>query len=141
MSDALCPKCRAPLFHDEETPGGNVAIHPGCSACGWEPVAIFSEYPVGGAEAAKAEALATLNADVSPLAWFEPRDRLPTPEEDAAHREKHGERAGWMGRCYVSGMWRNWSAGWGAGPDHLHPVESYPHVNGRPVGWPEVSRG
>ena len=135
MGDVKCPRCGGEI----EIQGSDVTMYPQCvGECGWSPVVLGSDlgWP-DNEDTLRADVLAS----VRELAHWEPRDRLPTPEEEAAHTARHGAEAGWMGRCYVSGMWRNWNAGWGAGPDHLHPVESYPHVNGRPVGWPEVSRG
>ena len=123
MDDVKCPRCRGPL--ETRMDGGDHWIGP-VSAGAWCRSC--------GEEWRRAE-------DFEHLAHWEPRDRLATPEEEAAHTEKHGAGAGWMA---------NQGLGW-------HPVQdaaemeilrefvgeswrSYPHVNGRPVGWPEVKQ-
>lgn len=124
MNEALCPKCRGPI--ETRMDGGDHWIGPvsagaWCRGCGnaW-----------------------VCEDDFEPLAYWEPRDRLPTPEEEAAHREKHGGDAGWMVRvaevpvfCAVitPDSWDNWRRAEAARPDKF---QSYPHVGGRPVGWP-----
>lgn len=122
MDDVKCPKCRGPIETRREDGGDPWGVPVGagawCRSC--------------GEEWRQAE-------DMEHLAHWEPRDRLPTPEEEDAHTAKHGAEAGWMA---------NQGMGW-------HPVDdaaemeilrgfvgeswrSYPHVDGRPVGWPEV---
>lgn len=133
MDDAKCPKCRGPI--ETRMDGGDHWIGPvsagaWCRSCGdtW-----------------------VCDDDFEHLAHWEPRPRLPTVEEEAAHRERHGDGAGWMGRqrfttvgdgC-VTGWsgWRPVSCTLDAHPTPLREWQSYPHVDGRPVGWPEVSRG
>ena len=115
---ADCPRCVSPL-RVEDWGAGISAL---CPVCLWQSRRFPSRE--------KAE------AEVSALAWWEPRPRLPTPAEEAAHRERHGEGAGWMVRCYIGGEWRDWGIAREFGAVHPHPVQSYPHVNGRPVGWP-----
>lgn len=80
------------------------------------------------------------------------RKRLPTPEEEAAHRARHGKTAGWMVRLPATKQYgvQPWidpkpRAGAPEGPHGLAAFrlqddvwESYPHVDGRPVAWPEV---
>jgi hypothetical protein len=77
------------------------------------------------------------------LAYFDPRDSLPTPEEEAAHRKRHGEGAGWMVRIRWHGDdWERWADVRTLGDtdeDDETDIETYPHINGRPVAWPEVS--
>lgn len=93
-------------------------------------------------------------SDCAHLAYFDPRPRLPTPEEEAAHLGRHGDGAGWMVRITnpnenliprlkdwspwgspLIGQWRSSEAGWHA-KIHNSGVESYPHVSGRPVRGP-----
>ena len=87
--------------------------------------------------------------DCRRVAWYEPRDRLPTPDERQALEAKHGPRAGWMARVKgdesfhpIRGS-RVWDERGGDADGwaqwywlNAGSVESYPHVDGRPVGWP-----
>lgn len=130
---SLCPRCREEM-RVADWGAGFQAV---CLECRWRSC----RYP----SAEKAE------TDIAPLAWFEPRDRLPTIEEEAAHRERHGDGAGWMGRqrfttvgdgCITDWSgWRPVSCALDAHPTPLREWQSYPHVEGRPVGWPEVKHG
>lgn len=139
--EAKCPKCRGTLDF-----GLGPADHNGNyigAACVSANCTFYSERGS--------------TADLTQQAYFAPRQRLPTPEEETAHRSRHGEGAGWMVRwsglsdqadgtakAIVDFMCR--FSDYGASIHEESRVwerevvlfESYPHVNGRPVGWPEV---
>ena len=134
---SLCPRCREEM-RVADWGAGFQAV---CLECRWRSC----RYP----SAEKAE------TDIAPLAWFEPRDRLPTPAEEEAHLERHGGAAGWMvlqtGGTEVARLHqlhfvpneavvlRYYREMVGAG---LWVVTVYPALkDGRPVGWPEVKHG
>lgn len=136
MSDPTCPKCAGALqvFQRHGDLGGSTA-YAHCDACRWQGPTVES-YMVTSA-ALTTEAL----EECRHLAYLEPRDRLPTEAEEAAHRARHGDGAGWMGQCCIDGLWRRpcfWQD-W-ARSTHNHPVRLYPvTAEYRPVAWPEVS--
>ena len=120
MDDVRCPKCR----------GGLRTCH---RALGYEAVCAEDCGFVGPMLPEPRMALEACRH----LCWREVRHRLPTEEEEAAHQERHGEKAGWM-VCDYASDWRQPSKG------SLHHMRSYaaekpcyPHVNGRPVAGPE----
>jgi hypothetical protein len=139
VDDTLCPRCRAEkirpvhVIRREEV----AAVFPYCDACGWVVGQALTSL---GAERGGVDGADRLVGEqVRHLAHWEPRDRLPTPEEEAAHTAKHGAEAGWMA---------NQGMGWHSVDDAAEMEilrgfvgeswRSYPHVDGRPVGWPEV---
>ncbi len=120
MGDAKCPMCRGEMVREFDD--GSMWW---CRVCGNEPFR-----PDATGEGFKTHA------------YWEPRDRLPTAEERRALEVKHGHRAGWMVRIKGNEVFDpiRGTLGWA---DWYHTerlnaglVESYPHVNGRPVGWP-----
>lgn len=136
MDDTLCPRCGGKV----EVQASDVTMYPQCIGdCGWSPVVLGSDlgWP-DDEDILRADVLSSVHH----LAHWEPRDRLPTPEEDAAHAARHGDAAGWMA---------NQGMGWRSVDDAAEMEilrgfvgeswRSYPHVNGRPVGWPEVDHG
>lgn len=137
MSDEVkCPKGCDRVFLDVEDDRGRFQAV--CHFCG-----------LAGTKEPTPEAA---RAEFSRLAYFDPGDRLPTAEEEAAHRERWGEQAGWM--VWLT-RWTmashpsllrpsDWApdmiAAWRdeilkAAPD-LFEIVAHPHTNGRPVGWP-----
>lgn len=144
MGDEKCPKCRGPLkVWATTTDGEHTSLTPWCEACDWDPSIEYSE-PSEGKRAARDAAKAALLAACEPLAYWEPRDRLPTPEEEAAHTARHGAGAGWALLVLdVSGRWvpgdlnlTTMQRAQEIVAAHGEDVQCYAHVNGRPVGWP-----
>lgn len=137
MAEAKCPACRGELG------GAAFAQHCGCEtivakcgACGWRSP--WDEVGHGGENYDAAEAFVL--DQCAPLAYFDPRPDLPTVEEDAAHRARHGEGAGFMyrivpGVLYFTSLGRYPKLNTDRG---RRDIEVYAHVNGRPVAWPEV---
>lgn len=135
MDDVRCPKCR----------GGLRTCH---RALGYEAVCAEDCGFVGPMLPEPQMALEACRH----LCWQGIRKRLPTPEEEAAHRARHGKTAGWMVRLPATKQYgvQPWidpkpRAGAPEGPHGLAAFrlqddvwESYPHVDGRPVAWPEV---
>lgn len=141
MSDVKCPRCRGELC-GEYHPGGWVAA---CNLCGF----------TGPLSRGAVSALAACAS----LACFDPRERLPTEEEERSHRERHGEEAGWVIQHEIrEDDTHPWVGKWWL-PEFAVPADivlareceapdpdwgvhyrhrSWPHVNGRPVAWPEV---
>lgn len=82
--------------------------------------------------------------EVNPLSWFEPRDRLPTPEERRALEVKHGADAAFCVRVVQPGRKTitvdsvHAQAMYGPGLKDATSILCWAEVNGRPVGWPEV---
>ena len=131
--DVECPRCRGQMIANG-------------------PFQFDGPYPLFTAMCVDCDWIGPICQDVKvafdmcrPMAYFEPRPRLPTKEEEAAHRARHGEGAGWLGITHLVRMPRNiaspldeatrflWEgrkrAGW---------VSVWPHVNGRPVAWPAL---
>lgn len=133
MDDVRCPKCR----------GGLRTCH---RALGYEAVCAEDCGFVGPMLPEPRMALEACRH----LCWQGVCDRLPTPEEEAAHRARHGEGAGWMVRITGgaefrdSGASRRWHDPGALAQSRYRryaldgvTFESYPHVNGRPVAGPE----
>lgn len=149
MGDVKCPKCRAEkirtvhVIRREEV----VAVFPYCDACGW---VVGQAVTSMGADRGGIDGVERLVYEQAcSLAHFEPRDRLPTPDERQALEAKHGPRAGWMARVKGDEVFhpirgsRVWDERGGDADGwaqwywlNAGSVESYPHVDGRPVGWP-----
>lgn len=143
MDKVKCPRCREPLeesIHDVNC--GCQVVGAECQACGWT-----SPGGVSGrcGDPHHDTIVATLLGACAPLAYFEPRERLPTPEEEAAHRARHGEGAGWFIRFRFIGRleWSEWADCRQVEGSPIPALirsagfEAYPHINGRPVAWPE----
>ena len=144
MDDVKCPACRGRLVSNSlRDDDGGIARWLECVDCAWSPVVQSDTTPAFG----------ELQDACRHLAHWEPRDRLPTPEEEAAHRARHGEGAVWMGR-HDDGHGRGWSEWYTLRMrEHydgrvIYPLDcgirwqSYPVTpEGRPVAWPEVSNG
>lgn len=137
---AKCPACRGAIrIVDHPQRGGVITVGAVCPTCGWEaPAGLYDADMRSTPEQTQCEH-ESFAAGLAPLAYFDPRPRLPTAEEEAAHQERHGEKAGWMYRIVPGATYFT--------PLGRHPtfqrhgprrdVECHPHVDGRPVRGPE----
>ena len=142
--DVECPRCRGQMIANGPFP--------------------FDEpYPLFTAMCVDCDWIGPICQDVKvafdmcrPMAYFEPRPRLPTKEEEAAHRARHGDGAGFRVRRRVKGGpdvgWSSWMAlsgpapchGWMVEAEHYRDAtpndwESVPETaDGRPVAWPAL---
>lgn len=139
MSDqARCPACRGPMTlreggrNDDES-----EVWLSCDACGWAGCSEAKPWDTSIHDVAE-----SLRKTVGALAYFDPRPRLPTEEEETAHREKHGEEAAWFVRGPLpNGVWEQSSPSalrvWRRYAADGETWHAYPHVDGRPVVGPE----
>lgn len=133
-----CPKCRGVLASEvEQEHGGDFTILARCDACGWQS-------PVGAVpwtgEGVGDECRRVLE-ECSHLAYFDPRERMPTAAENVALAAKYGTDARWMVQVRLGSGRLAWMDGETAAlvvPSHVKPRAYYAHINGRPVAWPEV---
>lgn len=134
MSAAKCPACRGEVEPRQVT--GVHGLLERYAQCVNERCRWFGPSVAYDSRSSPTECLDL----VAPLAYVDLRDRFPTSAEEKAHRERHGEGAGWMyrivpGATYFSALGKHPKL---QRRGSRRDIECYPHGHdGWPVRGPE----